>query len=83
MLKWLLFDWGDTLMYNNPSYIGEMVLWPEIALMEGVLSMLPKLADEYRCAAVPTRRIPTRPPYYPHPSRNTHGHECVVLEDSE
>ena len=51
-IKWLLFDWGDTLMYDNPSYTGEMVLWPEIALMEGVLSTLPKLADEYQRVVV-------------------------------
>ena len=51
-IKWLLFDWGDTLMYDNPSYTGEMALWPEIALMDGVLSTLPKLADEYQCAVV-------------------------------
>ena len=51
-IKWLLFDWGDTLMYDNPSYTGEIALWPEIALMDGVLSVLPRLAYEYRCAVV-------------------------------
>jgi len=49
---WLLFDWGDTLMYDSSSYTGKMALWPEIVLMEGVLSTLPKLADEYQCAVV-------------------------------
>jgi len=50
--KWLLFDWGDTLMYDNPAFEGEMYLWPEIRLMKGVNETLPVLAADYRCAVI-------------------------------
>ena len=51
-IKWLLFDWGDTLMVDNPNNKGEMYLWPDIALMSGVEKTLPILASKYQCAVV-------------------------------
>jgi predicted HAD superfamily phosphohydrolase YqeG len=51
-IKWLLFDWGDTLMFDNPDFKGEMYLWPDIKLMPGVIETLPKLAHKYHCAVV-------------------------------
>lgn len=51
-IKWLLFDWGDTLMFDNPEYQGEMYLWPEIKLMPDVAQALPILSGKYHCAVV-------------------------------
>ena len=51
-IKWLLFYWGDTLMYDNPEYKGEMYLWTEITLMDGVLSTIPQISEKYKCAVV-------------------------------
>lgn len=51
-IKWLLFDWGDTLMFDNPDYKGEMYLWKEISLMKGVSEALPLLSNKYKCAVV-------------------------------
>jgi putative hydrolase of the HAD superfamily len=51
-IEWLLFDWGDTLMFDNPKNKGEMYLWPEIVLMSGVAETLPLLAQKYNCAVV-------------------------------
>lgn len=51
-IEWLLLDWGDTLMLDNPKNKGEMYLWPEIVLMSGVAETLPLLAKKYNCAVV-------------------------------
>lgn len=51
-LTWLLFDWGDTLMFDNPHKKGEMYLWDEIELMDGVSETLPQLSKKYNCAVV-------------------------------
>lgn len=51
-LKWLLFDWSDTLMFDNPKQSGEMYLWDEITLMSGVRETLPLLSAKYNCAVV-------------------------------
>ncbi len=51
-INWLLFDWGDTLMFDNPDYQGEMYLWPEIKLMPDAVSILPVLSKRYHCAVV-------------------------------
>ncbi|MHB1153737.1 MAG: GNAT family N-acetyltransferase [Eubacteriales bacterium] len=51
-IKWLLFDWGDTLMVDDPEYKGEMFLWPEIKLMPDAARILPVLSEKYHCAVV-------------------------------
>lgn len=51
-IQWLLFDWGDTLMFDDPEFNGEMYLWPKISLMSGVAETMPALAEKYRCAVV-------------------------------
>ncbi len=48
-IKVLLFDWGDTLMFDNPEYSGPMVLWPQITMMSGVKETVPKLSRMYKC----------------------------------
>ena len=44
----LVFDWGDTLMSTIPGYIGAMVDWPEVAVVDGVHEALERLAGHYR-----------------------------------
>lgn len=51
-IKWLLFDWGDTLMYDNPEYKGESYLWPDVQSMPGVAELMPELSKNYKCAVV-------------------------------
>ena len=51
-IQYLLFDWGDTLMLDDPQYTGAMCDWPEVAAMPGVAALLPRLAEKYRCAVL-------------------------------
>ena len=51
-IRYLLFDWGDTLMLDDPQYTGAMCDWPEVAAMPGVAALLPRLAEKYQCAAL-------------------------------
>jgi len=51
-IRWLLFDWGDTLMFDNPDYEDEMYKWPQITLMSGVAETLPTITNKYQCAVV-------------------------------
>jgi len=51
-IKYLFFDWGDTLMVDYPQYSGAMVTWPQITPMKGVEELLPKLSMKYKCVVV-------------------------------
>jgi putative hydrolase of the HAD superfamily len=51
-IRWILFDWGDTLMFDNPDYEDEMYKWPQITLMPGVAETLPTITNKYQCAVV-------------------------------
>ncbi len=51
-IKYLFFDWGDTLMADYPQYSGAMVTWPQITPMKGVVEFLPKLSEKYKCVVV-------------------------------
>lgn len=51
-IRYLFFDWGDTLMVDHPGYSGAMVTWPQITPMFGVIDLLPKLAEKYKCVVV-------------------------------
>jgi len=44
----LVFDWGDTLMHTIPGYLGAMVDWPRIAVVEDVSQALEQLSGRYR-----------------------------------
>lgn len=35
-----LFDWGDTLMRDDPAQHGPMRLWPQVSALPGALEML-------------------------------------------
>lgn len=49
MYKHILFDWGDTLMVDNPEYSGSMYQWPNIELCEGAAGALESLSKNYQC----------------------------------
>jgi putative hydrolase of the HAD superfamily len=52
MIKHLLFDWGDTLMVDNPALASPMVEWDSVNACDGVSETLPKLAAILPCSVV-------------------------------
>lgn len=48
-IKYLIFDWGDTLMSDNPNDERAMCLWEEIKVMQGVTDVIPYLHSKYIC----------------------------------
>lgn len=49
-IKYLLFDWGDTLMIDYPKYTGPMVTWEQVTPMPDVIETMPKISSRFRCA---------------------------------
>lgn len=47
---WLLFDWGDTLMKDDPTAEGPMALWSHVEAVHGALEVLTSLKPEWRLA---------------------------------
>ena len=52
MEKCLLFDWGDTLMRDNPECDSPMAFWENIEPMPNVVETIPTLYDKYKCIVV-------------------------------
>ena len=52
MIKYLLFDWGDTLMKDNPRCDSPMVFWENVEPMPDVMETMPALHDKYKCIVV-------------------------------
>jgi putative hydrolase of the HAD superfamily len=52
MIKHLLFDWGDTLMVDNPALTTPMAEWDSVSACTGVTETLPKLAVLLPCSVV-------------------------------
>ncbi len=48
-IKYLIFDWGDTLMADDPNDERAMYLWEEIKVMQGVTDVIPYLHSKYIC----------------------------------
>ena len=46
----LLFDWGDTLMADDPAYSGPMVDWPMVSALPGVAETLETLQADWLLA---------------------------------
>ncbi len=44
-----LFDWGDTLMLDNPSFTGPMCDWPEVETVPGAIETVRQLATKTTC----------------------------------
>jgi ribosomal protein S18 acetylase RimI-like enzyme len=49
-ITYLIFDWGDTLMVDDPAQDGAMAFWDDIRACEGVVVLLPLLSAKYTCA---------------------------------
>jgi len=45
----LIFDWGDTLMADDPDIKQAMYLWDKITVMQGVAETMPYLHGKYVC----------------------------------
>lgn len=48
-IRAILFDWGNTLMREFPSYTGPMAHWPRVRSMPGVHSALERLPRRLVC----------------------------------
>ncbi len=48
--RWLLFDWGDTLMSEDGPADRPMALWPEVRAIDGARDVLAQLAARHRIA---------------------------------
>jgi putative hydrolase of the HAD superfamily len=40
----IIFDWGDTVMKDNPARTDAMYLWPKVELVDGAAEVLSRLA---------------------------------------
>lgn len=48
-IKFLIFDWGDTLMADDSNNTKAMYLWEEIKVMPEVTETIPCLSKKYTC----------------------------------
>ena len=52
MIKYLLFDWGDTLMKDDPKKDSPMFSWETVEPMPGVMETMSILNEKYKCIVV-------------------------------
>ena len=50
----VLFDWGDTVMYDDPALTTPMVECPTIKVVEGIADVLADLHSSGRCIILAT-----------------------------
>jgi len=50
VIRWVIFDWGDTIMRDRPEFRGPMASWPQVEAMPGADAMLAALRGCYRLA---------------------------------
>lgn len=50
MAKWIVFDWGDTVMRDDPRYSGPMVDWEHVEGMPGIEMTLMELKSRHQLA---------------------------------
>ncbi|MGG1550306.1 HAD family hydrolase [Paenibacillus ferrarius] len=50
MIKVLLFDWGDTLMFDFKDQIGTMAYWEHVEIIPYIDEALFHLHNKYKCA---------------------------------
>jgi len=48
-MKTIIFDWGDTLMYDYKEYSGAMANWTHVEIIPGVKEALDILNEKYIC----------------------------------
>ena len=61
MLKWVLFDWGGTLMSEEGPLDIPMAHWPEVRAIDGARETLAALAPNHRIAVATNAAISRRP----------------------
>jgi putative hydrolase of the HAD superfamily len=49
-VKHLLFDWGDTLMVDDPAQKTPMATWDKVSTCDGVLETMPLIAGRVSCS---------------------------------
>lgn len=47
--KHYLFDWGNTLMVDNPNYSGPMCDWPRLDVIAGAKTYVERLSQQGQC----------------------------------
>jgi FMN phosphatase YigB (HAD superfamily) len=47
-MKHVVFDWGDTLMKDDPTREDAMCLWPEVELVPGADLVLQRLSQQHQ-----------------------------------
>ena len=61
MLKWVLFDWGGTLMAEEGGPLDiPMALWPEVSAIEGAHETLATLSRRYRIGLATNASVSSR-----------------------
>jgi FMN phosphatase YigB (HAD superfamily) len=59
--KWVLFDWGGTLMSEEGPLDVPMGLWPEVRAIEGAAETLAALSATYRIGLATNASVSRRP----------------------
>ena len=59
--KWVLFDWGGTLMSEDGPLDISMGLWPEVRALEGAAETLATLARTHRIGIATNATVSRRP----------------------
>jgi FMN phosphatase YigB (HAD superfamily) len=58
--RWVLFDWGGTLMSEEGPLDIPMALWPEVRAIDGAHEALATLAARYRLGVATNASVSTR-----------------------
>ena len=59
-VRWVLFDWGGTLMSEEGPLDVPMALWPEVRAIEGAAVVLAALSGRYRLGVATNASVSTR-----------------------
>ncbi len=58
--RWLLFDWGDTLMSEDGPADLPMALWPEVRALDGAVAVLSRLSRRHGIAVATNASVSDR-----------------------
>jgi len=58
--RWVLFDWGGTLMSEEGPLDVPMALWPDVRAIEGAAVVLAALSRRYRLGVATNASVSTR-----------------------
>src|SRR5437667_5573920 len=59
-LRWVLFDWGDTLMSEDGPADLPMALWPEVRVLDGAAETVAALAARVRLGVATNAAVSDR-----------------------